>query len=84
MMKAEKMSHEEQSRSTTAVQGQSAGVYQKWRTLALGRHLHIVPHGGTKQDTGQSLCLKKFSRHHYHPDRHLDHQNFERKKTPTC
>lgn len=61
MMKAEKTSHVEHSRSTSAVQGQSAGVYQKWRTLALARHLHIVPHGGTEQDTGQSLCRKKNS-----------------------
>lgn len=59
MTMAEKTSPEDYSRSTTAVQGQSAGVHQKWRTLALGRHLHIVPRGGTDQDPGQSLCLRK-------------------------
>lgn len=46
MTTAEKTSPEDYSRSTTAVQGQSAGVHQKWLTLALGRHLHIVPRPG--------------------------------------
>lgn len=59
MMTAEKRSHEEHSRSTTAAQGQSAGVYQKCCTVAPVRHLHIVSHSGTGEDAGQSLCLRQ-------------------------
>lgn len=56
MTTAEETSPEEHSSSTTAVQGTSARVHQKWRTLVFGRHLHIVPHGGTDR-TQASHCV---------------------------
>jgi len=78
MTTAEKTSPEEHSRSTTAVQGQSAGVHQKWRILALGRHLQIVPHGGTDQDPRQSLFLRQIQQTPLPP------RQTSRIKTPTC